>query len=97
MLSFIQSQARLDKRYGDHGKPFRNQHLGWRYHAAQQPAFQGLTSDKLPPALSVAPFTWEYHETSLPMKFVAGFVGVRQNPDTLVLRPEIGWAVQEKS
>ena len=29
--------------------------------------------------------------------FLAGFVGVGQEADTLRLRPEIGWAVRERS
>lgn len=29
------------------------------------------------------------------MEFVGGLMGIRQDPDTLCLRPEIGWAVRE--
>jgi hypothetical protein len=29
------------------------------------------------------------------MEFLGGFVGVRQNEDTLCLTPEVGWAVRE--
>lgn len=58
--------------------------------------FEGLTSSNLPSALSLAPFTWKYLETELSMEFVAGFVGATQDPDTLALRSEIGWAVREK-
>jgi hypothetical protein len=29
------------------------------------------------------------------MEFLGGFVGVAQDPATLALRPEIGWAVRE--
>jgi hypothetical protein len=32
-----------------------------------------------------------------PMEFIAGFVGVAQDPETLCLRPEIGWAVRERA
>jgi hypothetical protein len=31
------------------------------------------------------------------MEFLGGFVGVRQDPGTLALRPEIGWAVRSAS
>ena len=30
------------------------------------------------------------------MKFLAGFVGVRQDKETLQLRPEIDWAIKDK-
>lgn len=50
-------------------------------------------SAEFPTGLSVAPFKWDYFGTTLDMRFVGGFVGVRQNPDTLALRPELGWVV----
>ncbi|MGC4047083.1 MAG: DUF4419 domain-containing protein [Armatimonas sp.] len=55
----------------------------------------GMMSCDFPSGLSVAPFTWKYHQTELPMKFVAGFVGASQNTDTFAIRPEIGWAIVE--
>jgi hypothetical protein len=30
------------------------------------------------------------------MQFLAGFVGISQNPITHALRPEIGWIVRDK-
>ena len=30
------------------------------------------------------------------MELVAGFVGMAQNPETLAIRPEIGWAVRDR-
>jgi len=29
------------------------------------------------------------------MEFLAGFVGVKQDKETLELRPEIGWAIRD--
>jgi hypothetical protein len=29
------------------------------------------------------------------MQFLAGFVGIKQDEESLALRPEIGWAVRE--
>ncbi len=49
----------------------------------------------LPSGLSKAPFRWDYLERSFDMEFLGGFVGVAQNPESLNLRPEIGWAVRE--
>jgi hypothetical protein len=57
----------------------------------------GMTTDRLPTGISIAPFVWEYHHTKLDMEFLSGFVGFSQDPRTLSLRPEIGWAVIEKS
>jgi hypothetical protein len=48
-----------------------------------------------PGGLSKAPFRWEYLEKTFDMEFLGGFVGVSQDPETLALRPEIGWAVRE--
>jgi len=44
---------------------------------------------------SKAPFTWFYYEEIYEMEFVAGLMGISQNPDTGCLRPEIAWAVME--
>jgi len=58
--------------------------------------WSGITTAEIPTGISIAPFVWEYYETKLNMEFLAGFVGVRQDSETLALRPEIGWAVVEK-
>lgn len=57
----------------------------------------GLTSDCVPPGLSSTPFVWKDFNTDYNMQFYAGFMAVSQNPETLALRPEIGWAVAEDS
>lgn len=44
---------------------------------------------------SKAPFKWEYLGKVYEMEFVAGLIGVSQEPESLCLRPEIGWAVME--
>ena len=51
----------------------------------------------LPKGMASAPFKWEYQFQSIPMEFLGGFVGVAQDHETLALRPEIGWAVLDKS
>jgi hypothetical protein len=48
-----------------------------------------------PGGLARAPFVWEYLTDAFNMEFLGGFVGVAQDPATLALRPEIGWAVRQ--
>jgi hypothetical protein len=56
---------------------------------------EGICSDRFPSGMSLAPFVWDYLGTKIPMKLFAGFAGVSQDPDTLAVRPAIGWAVAE--
>lgn len=58
---------------------------------------QGPKTDAFPSGLARSPFLWQYLDQQYEMEFLGGFVGVRQNPDTLQLRPEIGWAVRAAS
>jgi hypothetical protein len=55
----------------------------------------GPKTDQFPSGLARAPFHWNYINRSYEMEFLGGFVGVRQEADTLRLRPEIGWAVRD--
>ncbi len=55
---------------------------------------RGPTAENLPGGLSAAPFRWDHNRESIPMEFLGGFVGVAQDPETLAVRPEIGWAVR---
>jgi hypothetical protein len=65
------------------------------YPSEKDDPFGNPTTDSFPLGLSRAPFQWEYYGEPLAMELVAGFVGVRQDADTLAVRPEIGWAVHE--
>ena len=58
---------------------------------------RGLTMESLPGGLSIAPFRWDYDGTNFDMEFLAGFVGIAQDAESLTLRPEIGWAVRDAS
>jgi hypothetical protein len=69
------------------GKP---NHQGYYVGAGWGP---GLAD--LPFGISRAPFCWHYRKQSFDMQFLGGFVGVRQNKETLAVKPEIGWAVRE--
>jgi hypothetical protein len=55
---------------------------------------EGLTETVLPSGLATAPFAWHTRDATRPMEFVAGFVGAMQNPETLAVRPALGWAVR---
>jgi hypothetical protein len=57
----------------------------------------GPTTEMFPGGLARAPFLWTYFDVPFEMEFLGGFVGVRQEADTLRLRPEIGWAVREQT
>lgn len=59
--------------------------------------YYGMTSDNFPPGLASTPFVWTYFGTNHAMHFYAGFMAVSQDPKTLALRPEIGWAVADDS
>jgi hypothetical protein len=55
----------------------------------------GPSPGDFPGGLAQAPFVWEYLTDAFDMEFLGGFVGVAQDPATLALRPEVGWAVRE--
>ena len=61
----------------------------------------GVTTPSFPRGIVYTPFKWMYLGDEIPMHFYAGFMSVTQDPHTLALRPEIGWAVvddqQEKN
>ena len=57
--------------------------------------WNGLSLSALPGGMSRAPFRWEHLDRTFDMEFLGGFVGVRQEKETLAVKPEIGWAVRE--
>jgi Domain of unknown function (DUF4419) len=56
---------------------------------------RGISFESWPGGLSKAPFTWIHSKGRHEMEFLGGFIGVAQHPDTMALRPEIGWVVRE--
>lgn len=56
-----------------------------------------IDSGKFPTGFSKAPFTWEYYSSKIPMEFVSGFIGYSCDAKEHVIKPEIGWAVINKS
>lgn len=55
----------------------------------------GPRSEDFLQGIRSVPFTWDYIGTKLSMRFHGGFVGVRQDPQTLELSPQLGWAVED--
>lgn len=81
-------------------QPYRSSYLGWREpgtpDGTDKYSHSGITTASFPSPFSVAPFIWMYYRKRYEMKFIAGFIGVAQEAETLALRPEIGWAVCDK-
>ncbi len=57
--------------------------------------FNGIGTGRFPGGLVRVPFTWHYLRADYAMEFLGGLVGVRQDRETLGLRPEVGWAVRQ--
>ena len=55
--------------------------------------FGGVTTSSFPRGVVYTPLKWVYQEEELLMHFYAGFMSVNQDPHTLALCPEIGWAI----
>ncbi|MBN1489912.1 MAG: DUF4419 domain-containing protein [Phycisphaerae bacterium] len=59
-----------------------------------------LTMDVLPLGFSRVPFGWtvmtDNGKADIPMEFMAGLLAIRQDRNSLALRPKIGWAVCEQ-
>ena len=58
---------------------------------------EGFQTLVAPLGLSRVPFAWQNATTGRArrMEAIGGLVGVTQNPETLALRPKVGWAVRE--
>ena len=65
--------------------------------AADGSTYEGITQPRFPSGLAQVPFLWRYNEQQFQMEFLGGFVGIRQDAQTKSLRPEIGWAVRDKT
>ena len=58
-------------------------------------AQEGMTTADVTTKMNSAPMVWNYLGEMLQMELLAGFIGATQDPDTLAIRPKIGWAVRE--
>ncbi len=56
---------------------------------------RGLKHKTFPNGVCSTPFIYQECNEEYPMHFYAGFMTVSQDPTTLALRPEIGWAVAD--
>jgi hypothetical protein len=56
---------------------------------------KGPEPDEFPSQPARTPFVWKVFNREFDMEFIGGLIGVRQDPDTLALTPEIGWAVRD--
>ncbi len=68
----------------------RNRMTGWTSQTM-------LELQSFPTGISLAPFNWKYLGQEFKMAFLTGFVGIRQDPGTLLLTPAIDWAVVEET
>jgi len=96
-----EQNAKMRKRFlksldaGGHGLDTdtlrRNPYLG----KTELGVYEGFTTSDISTTMSSAPFIWQYYGTPLQMQFLAGFVGSTQDPESLAIRPAIGWAVRD--
>ena len=65
----------------------------WKPRMAESRFGHGATTDSFLPGVATTPFVWEYLGLEFKMHFYAGFIGASQDPVTLSIHPEIGWAI----
>ena len=53
----------------------------------------GPDCEHFPNGLANAPVIWNYYGRNTSLRFYAGFVGAKQDPETLVISPQVGWFV----
>jgi hypothetical protein len=58
---------------------------------------QGPDCQDFPSGVSEAPVLWDYLGEEIKLKFVSGFVGATQDPETLTISPHVGWFVARDS
>jgi len=73
----------------------KNSHIKWNWGPCDE--ITGPDPNEYPSGISKVPFTWDYGSSSFEMEFRGGFIGVSQDETTKTLKPELGWAVLEKS
>ncbi|MFT7121413.1 MAG: hypothetical protein ACJAZ9_001591 [Neolewinella sp.] len=68
----------------------------WTSPKGEELIIRVATTREFTSGLSQVDFLWDYMGTKYAMEFVAGFVGYRQDAETLSLRPEVNWAIVDK-
>src|SRR5207244_437127 len=61
------------------------------YHHYCQGTINGIDFADLSEAVTQTDFVLDDNGVVHPMKLIAGFLGISQNPETMALRPAIGW------
>jgi hypothetical protein len=83
--------------YTEYGGEYEELRPGkWTSPGGEELITRVATTSVFTSGLSHADFLWNYNGTKYAMEFVAGFVGFRQDAETLSLRPEINWAIVDK-
>jgi uncharacterized protein DUF4419 len=74
------------------GKRGKNRYMDWEKGARMM---SGNNPGDFEASVAVCPFEWDYLGTKYQMEFEAGIVGASQDPITMAIQPEIGWAVAD--
>jgi hypothetical protein len=77
------------------GQPYAGPRLQRNPWLGASSSRSGPGRDDFPGGPAKAPFKWCYFHETFDMEFIGGLIGIRQDPRTLCLRPEIGWAVRQ--
>jgi hypothetical protein len=61
----------------------------------EESPIEGLSSGSFPYGISQVPFRCKTPQEEKSMEFLAGFLGILQDSQTLALKPKLGWAVRD--
>jgi hypothetical protein len=71
---------------------YQNKHMDW---GKGYRMMSGNHPGNFVPSTAVCPFEWNYYGAIYKMEFEGGIVGASQDPHTMAIQPEIGWAVAD--
>lgn len=69
-----------------------NRHMDW---SKGRRMMSGNNPGDFEDSVALCPFEWNYYGQIFEMEFEAGVVGATQDPVTMAIQPEIGWAVAD--
>ena len=67
---------------------------GW--HLIKRFQIDGVELDKYPSCIFAANFDWNIDGGTKQMQFVSGFMSTVLNPETNVMKPQVGWLIRQK-
>ena len=73
----------------------KGDYYGWSGY--KPPCIGTLTTSSFATGIVSVPFEWKSCDKEYPMQFFAGFLAATQDPDTLAIHPEQGWAVADRN